>query len=222
MAKKGKATSRQLVKQLDGGSGQVSFSQGTISTTTIHGEGWELIPQVTQTNYPCFVNRTYIDLAGLSRQDLTLFYQSFDIQKDKMPIIIDDVQRVFEYDIISTRRLTDEELSEMYINPPGFLPNSLDLMQCTFGLRSSYANNEQITGTMQKLSEDTFGTGDPNAMDKLHWTRIYLLEPSKNLPDSMYVLFFPTNLVVQGISAKEDDLVWMERLRRSYVLRGEV
>jgi hypothetical protein len=222
MAKKVKAKARQLVKQLDGGAGLVIFSQGIINSTSMTGEGWERITQVTPSNYPCFVNRTYIDLAGLSRQDLTLFYQSFDIQKDKMPVIANNVVRVFEYDIISTRRLTDEELSEVYTKPPGFLPNSLDLMQCTFGLRSSYGLNTTIASTVVKLSEDTFGTGEPNAMDKLHWTRIYLLEPDQPLPDQMYVQIFPTNLVVQGISSEEDDLVWMERLRRSYVLQEAI
>ena len=222
MAKKVKAKARQLVKQLGQGSGLVNFSQGIITGTTMIGEGWERIPQAAPTNYPCFVNRTYIDLAGLSRQDLTLFYQSFDIQKDKMPVILDDVQRVFEYDIISTRRLTNQELSEIYTNPPGFLGSTLDLMECTFGLRSSYGLNAQIDGTVVKLSEDTFGTGEPNAMDKLHWTRIYLLEPDAALPNQMFILIFPTNLVVQGISSEEDDLVWMERLRRSYVLQEAI
>jgi len=218
---KSKATARQLSKQVGGLTGLVTFSGGTISTTNITGEGWVRIPQTDATNKPCFVNRQYIDLAGLTAQELTVFYQSFDIQKDKMPVSL-TAARIFEYDIITTRKLTDSELSEMYTNPPSFLPNTLDLMECTFGLRTSYAQNTTIPFTYIQLSEDTFGAGRPNAMDKLHWTRVILLEPTTADPPALDVSTFPTNLLVQTITAEEPDLVWMERLRRSYVLQGEI
>jgi len=216
-----KATARQLSKQIGLLSGSVTYSGGIISTTTISGEGWVRVPQTDETNRPCFVNRQYIDLAGLTAQELTVFYQSFDIQKDKMPVSL-TAARIFEYDIVSTRKLQDSELAEMTTSPPSFLPNTLDLMECTFGLRTSYALNTTIAFTFVKMSEDTFGAGRPNAMDKLHWTRVILLEPPIADPPSMDVSVYPTNLLVQTITAEEPDLVWMERLRRSYVLQGEV
>jgi len=56
------------------------------------------------------------------------------------------------------------------------------------------------------------------AMDKLHWTRLIVYLAGATTAN---VLASPTNLVVSAVTAKEKDLVWMERLRRSYVLQDQ-
>jgi len=57
-------------------------------------------------------------------------------------------------------------------------------------------------------------------MDKLHWTRMILvtLEPAPGAE----LFVYPTNLIVAALTMQEKDLVWLERLRRSYVLQGAV
>jgi len=212
-----KAKSRQLHKQIAGTDGVFTFTQGIVSNFVINGEGWEYVPQSFPTNAPCLVNRQYIDLQGLSLQELTLFFQSFDIQKDKMPVG-SNTSRIFEYDIITTRAITDDELSTILLNPPSFIGNTVDLMTCTFGLRKSYGQNTTIPFTFVGLSEDTFGSGRPNATDRLHWTRVLLFEAATAEPPEIVVSIYPTNLVVQAISAEEKTYIYLERLRRSYEL----
>jgi len=107
--------------------------------------------------------------------------------------------------------------------PPGFIENTTDLMEVIYGERTTFAQNNNILGLAGALyvtiDKETFGSGNPTASDKLHWTRVYWL----NGFGSTEVIHLPaTNMIVQALTVQEKDLVWMERLRRSYVLQGEL
>jgi len=200
----------QLYKQVPGSTLTVFESIGDSTTTN----GW------TALNTFDMVYRSYIDLAGWSKQELTTFTQGVDIQKSDIPVLapppaVADV--VWEYDFLTTRRLTDVELGLIGFGlTPGFLPSTVDLMEVIYGERMQYARNTQIPQTLIQISGETFGSGNPTATDKLHWTRYIRLGHSVPT-DSIDV--FPTNIVVQAMTVEEKDLVWMERLRRSYVLQ---
>jgi len=127
---------------------------------------------------------------------------------------------VYEFDILSTRQLTDTEcnVADGTHFAPGFLPSSVDLMEVIYGERMEYAVNGQIGFTYVQTSAETFGSGNPTAMDKLHWTRIFVFFNNQGL-DSVTIM--PSNLIVQALTVEEKDLVWMERLRRSYVLQDQ-
>jgi len=170
--------------------------------------------------YHHFVYRTYIDLAAWTREELTFFTQGVDIQKPLIPVFIGVVPNLFEFDYITTRRITDDELTSIGTNAsvPAFSANTLDLMQMIYGEASIYAINAQVAGTYVKVSEGQFGSGNPMATDKLHWTR-HIIVPAA-APDSK-IQIYPTNLIVQALTVEEKDLVWMERLRRSYVLQDQ-
>jgi len=200
----------QLYKQVPGGTLTVFESIGDSTTTN----GW------TALNTFDMVYRSYIDLAGWSKQELTTFTQGVDIQKSDIPVLAPPpaaTDIVWEYDFLTTRRLTDLEVSAIGFGlTPGFLPSTVDLMEVIYGERMQYARNTQIPQTLIQISGETFGSGNPTATDKLHWTRYIRLGHSVPT-DSIDV--YPTNLVVQAMTVEEKDLVWMERLRRSYVLQ---
>jgi len=199
----------QLYKQVEGS----GFTYGD-STTGLATRGWEALSDSE------FVKRTYIDLSGWSTQELTTFTQGIDIQKSVIPLKgLGAFSTVWEFDFITTRVLTDAELTGFFVNGniPGFLPSTVDLMEVIYGERMQYGINGTIPNTFVQISGDTFGSGNPTAMDKLHWTRYYFLGYGA-AGDTLGV--FPTNLIVQAMTVEEKDLVWMERLRRSYVLQG--
>jgi hypothetical protein len=212
---KGEPKAHQLFKQLEGtGVSIINAASGEGGVTTSE---WEIIS--IDESVTIVVNRTYIDLQGWTVQDLTTFTQGVDIQKQLIPFKVQSStsQNVLEVDYITTRRLTNTELSDIN-NSPGFFNNTVDLMQVIYGERMLYAENATIPGTYVQISGDTFGSGNPTAMDKLHWTRLFAI----NLPgDGDFVSISAANLVVQAMTAKEKDLVWMERLRRSYVLQDQ-
>jgi len=97
------------------------------------------------------------------------------------------------------------------------LESTVDLMEVVYGERMEYAVNAAIPNTYVQISGETFGSGNPIATNKLHWTRLAIF--SSPAASDIGALF-ATNLVVQVISTEEKELVWMERLRRSYVLQG--
>jgi hypothetical protein len=203
------AKSHQLYKQVDEAAG---IYRDVEPYSNVQG-GWVIV-QDDATAFT-IAHREYIDLSGWSREDLTMFVRGVDIQKSQIPF--GNAPITHEYDILSTRRLTDAELGNN-VSLPGFLPNTCDLMNIIYGERMTYASNAQIPGTFVQVSGDTFGSGNPTAMDKLHWTRLII---SQNMPSGGLIAVHPTNLVVQAITLEEKDLVYIERLRRSYVLQDE-
>jgi len=104
---------------------------------------------------------------------------------------------------------------------PLFLPgpSTLDQQMIVYGQSRTYSENLQIPGTYITTDTATFGSGNPIATSKLHWTRLIVFR-SGGIPTLLEL--YPANLIIQGITAKEKDLVWIERLRRSNVLQGEL
>jgi len=209
------AKAHQLVKQCP--QAIVAYSEEYPSIpSTVTGEGWDIEQNSATFGYAYW--RGYIDLSGFRNQDLTLFTQAIDIQKSYMsrndgaPTSLPVVK---ELDVISTRRLTTAEITALG-TAPGYLGNTVDLQNVIYGLRRTLVENLQIPKEYQTADVETWGSGNATAMDKLHWTRIIeftIVGPAANL----YI--YPTNLLVAALTMKEKDLVWMERMRRSYVLQ---
>jgi len=226
MAKEKEPVAHQLYKQL----GAVTFTAGptfspgaaATDILALNFSGWEVLTDplaITRV----LANRQYIDLAGWTEQQLTTFVQGVDFQKQQLPIPIPSggISNLWEFDFLTTRRLTDDELTSWGTNSaiPGFLPSTCDLMEVIYGERMSYGENGTIPLTYIQVGGETFGSGNPTAMDKLHWTRLYIM-PS--VTPGTLIIIPSTNLIVQALTVEEKDLVWMERLRRSYVLQGEL
>jgi len=214
MAKEKEPKAHQLYKQIPQ-TNVVYHSAGSIVTN-----GWEIVTDTASHIDIAF--RSYIDLSGWSKQDLTTFVQGIDIQKQMIPLKTAGAAgmlKIYEFDFITTRRLTNAELSPTNLfDLPGFLKNTVDLMEVIYGERMEYGSNLQIPGSYVQISAETFGSGNPTAMDKLHWTRLLVFDtPQEGETGGI----FATNLIVSALTVEEKDLVWMERLRRSYVLQDQ-
>jgi len=212
MAKKPKA--HQLYKQIE--EGVLAVINASAGTGTISNQ-WDLI--LLDANVAIIAYQTYIDLAGWSIQELTTFTQGVDIQKQQIPLKVaasGSALSIWEYDFITTRTLTTNELLAL-ANLPGFSGSTCSLQEVIYGERMMYGVNATIPDNYIQISGKTFGSGNPTAMDKLHWTRLLIIDTPG---DGEQVAIFPTNLVVQAMTVEEKDLVWMERLRRSFVTQG--
>jgi len=215
-------TPHQLTKQIPGSDIAITVDGSGFLESVTPTNGWEAVVQGIGS--AAVVYREYIDLAGWSKEELTTFIQGVDIQKMRTPLSSTtggaaDFPIVWEYDIISTRRI---QLSEIQYFPmvPGFLgpQTKLDLMEVVYGQSRTYATNATIPLTYVTTDTATFGSGDAVATDKLHWTRIIVFSTAGVAGD---LDIYPTNLVIAATTAREKDLVWMERLRRSYVLQDQ-
>jgi len=220
MAKEKEPKAHQLYKQMGYGTIQYgdTITPGEASTDTAIGAGWEILTDPTALFHHA-VNRQYIDLSAWAIQELTTFTQGIDIQNQFLPQYTGVIPNVWIVDYISTRRLTDDELTKLGTNGslPGFAGNTGDLMEIIYGQSIQLAVNAQVSLTYVQVGGSPFGSGNPTAMNKMHWTRHIICPgaaPGANL------ILYPTNLIVQALTVEEKDLVWMERLRRSYVLQN--
>jgi hypothetical protein len=211
-------TPRQLLKQVDGTDASIEVDGSGFLTAVTATNGWETIVQGIVSG--AAVHRTYIDLQGYTMEDLTFFTQGVDIQKMRTPLgsPANNFPLVWEYDILSTRALNLEEMA-FFPTVPGFLPgpSTLDQQMIVYGQSRTYAENAQIPGTYVTTDTATFGSGNPIATSKLHWTRLFVFSTG-GVPGQLSI--YPSNLLIQGTTAREKDLIWVERLRRSNVLQG--
>lgn len=222
MPKEKEPKAHQLYKQI--GLATITFGSliepGETSTDTVVGTGWEILTDPTATVHHA-VNRSYIDLAGWSREQLTTFTTGIDIQNELVANYVGVVPNLWIIDYISTRRLTDTELTRFGTNAslPGFAENTGDLMEIIYGRTQQLSVNAQISLTYVQVSGSTFGSGNPTAMNRMHWTR-HVITPGA--AEDSHAIIYPANLIVQALTVEEKDLVWIERLRRSYVQQGEI
>jgi len=215
MAKKElEAKVHQLSKQVP--KAEITLSTDYPSTpSTVTGEGWgvhDLSATFTIASW-----QGYIDLEGWSVQDLTTFISNVDVQKAYLTRnsgLAGTCPVVKELDIVSTRKLTVAEITQLG-STVGYLGSSMDLMEVIFGLRRTLVENAQIPGEFQIADVAGWGSNRPTAMSKLHWTRI--IECEQTAPTQIVV--YPTNLIVMAVTAQEGTTVYLERLRRSYVLQ---
>ena len=214
-------TPRQLLKQLDGGTVAVTITSDPFAPTiAVGGDNWQSIPQTIGSQI-VIANRTYIDLAGYTQDELTTFVQSAAIQEEGLPAYSTaagtiPVQLVFIYDFITSRRITTAELSNIGTIVPGFINSTVDLQEMIYGQHKQHASNAQVGGTYITVNADSLGSGNPSASDRLHWTRVLFCHPTGGLDDNAVVGCKPANLVCQAVTGKESDLVYIERLRRAY------
>jgi len=203
----------QLTKQVEGTTVETTVDGSGFLETITASNNWSTVVQGIGTG--AVIRRTYIDLAGWTAEELTTFVQGVDVQKMRTPLGTAQPV-VWEYDYLTTRKIRDDEIP-FFPMVPGFLggPSTLDLIECVYAQSRQYAQNAQIPMTYVTVDNATFGTGDAVATDKLHWTRLIVF---MNVGAGTLTIY-PANLVISATTAREKDLVWMERLRRSYVLQ---
>jgi hypothetical protein len=209
-------TQRKLIKQV--GATNLGFNYDSL-TDAYATNGWSVVWNTA----PYVINRTYVDLAGYTLQDLTTFIQGVDFQVETLiRSLSTGIPEVTWLDILSTRRLSDAELSNWAIpgvtgDVPGFLDSTVDLQEVIYGERTTLAQNSNIPSLVGAkyvvLDRETFGSGNASAADRLHWSRVYWFNGSG--PNEV-IMIPAANLVSQAVTVKEKDLIYIERLRRAY------
>jgi len=181
------------------------------SSIATSGTGWHTLANQVS------VARTFIDLAGYRREDLTLFLQSARVQ-DGMPFYAVGSPEGFCIDLITTERVSDTEILTV-LNAPGgnarqfgYFASTIPQQDIAYGMHRQFG---MTTGTQVPVavvvSSQSFGTCSSTAGTRLYITRlVYNATPTTTLsvPQS--------NWVVAGVVAKEPELEHLMRLSRSY------
>jgi hypothetical protein len=168
-----------------------------------------------------FINDTYYDLAGLSMDAKTLFFEAAGMQ-EPYPIArvggaITAGDSAGIMDIMTTSPLTDAELTQMliYANLDG---SQLSFEQTVyFRYRIMSFNVDNLAGGyMVTTSDNQLGSLEPTASDRIYCYRVVAMGP--NNADGTY-LTAAARYLLKATAKEEPEFEYLMRLKRSYDLQ---
>jgi hypothetical protein len=184
---------------------------------TVSGSGWETLDNAAT---PTFTARRYYDLSGYNKDSLTTFIQGVDIQEGYPPFGNSGYVIV---DMITTEYVDDATLLAAYKyttgdgDLPGFPRSVYDMQQVIYGRVRTFTTNS-AWGDSEVQGVSMFGTCAATTADKVHITRVVFVAPgtAETVGSSSHIP--PSNYVTAIIVAKEDDLPYLMRQKRSFEL----
>jgi len=179
--------------------------------------GWEQTAPGAQT----FVARTYFDLAGISMDDKTLFFEAAGIQESLNPGTSPSApgNGAVLVDILSNKPLTNDEAiaSILYGNMIGTPSANLTFDQ-TIYMRHRTFNTDLDNasgGYMITLVDNQLGSMSPTAGDRIYVTRV----ASFGGADGAYNVY-PVRYLLRASAKEEPEFEYLMRLKRSYELQN--
>jgi len=185
---------------------------------TLTGSGWEVLSDGAPAPHgtPTYVNRSYYDLSGYNMNEITSFIQGVDIQEG---FGTRGTVACYIVDLITTDYLENQDLIDAYVyttgdgDLPGFPLSDYDMLQVIYG-RARCFTTDTSWGDLVVQSIARFGTGVATSAQKLYITRVvYPLNSSAQL---QHLHVPPCNYVCSAVMAKEKDLPYLMRQKRSY------
>ena len=209
-----------------------------ITTWNLDGRsGWQ--PLGGSTMNQKWYHRTDIDLSGYALQDMTFFPTGVGVQDPGLYKAFFQAPDIEGFTLQVLDIITSIALSEFQINQltslqldgiaMGMLGSSSDFETIILGSYRAFtfdSNLKSMQGVCSLLRSQRFGSGEPNASDRLFSYRIIQWENQPDLPNP----FLPNDQIVipaarhllNGEFVEEDDLVYMQRLKRSVELARDV
>jgi len=217
------------------------------SYTVAGGGGWKLVTAFDSEGNATrwAVWRGYFDLSGIVEQQETLWTVNpmFQEGADWNYTTTDPIGALVIYDLITQEYITDATFNGVLPNSgmwiaPGMMSTSDDslgpntgapyeLQDVHFGTsRTKQLGSLTTLGVSPYLPSTTnvssWGVGSATAGQKLYITRAIHLESAMGTEPGNEIISPPTAVVVPVLIAKETDLRYIERLRRSYVVQATV
>lgn len=189
------------------------------------GGGWEIVVNDIGTNYAVW--RGYFDNSGINSEQLTTFVAGAGWQEADEWIMGDPASfsrpRIKTWDIISKDIISDEALNQHgagVASPmwfaPGFSGSNYNLEEIFAARYRHFDFSTTIQAGFNQGYEQLWGAGDATAGSRIYITRIILLTGLAVYGLDALVAP-PQDVLVPATLANEKDLVYIERLRRSYV-----
>ena len=191
---------------------------GPVYTINADVFGWEQIAPGAQ----FFVARTYFDLAGLTMDDKTLFFEAAGVQDvsnpTSVPAAAGNIAAVI--DILSNKPLTNTEALNAIVSGNMVSTASANLtFDQTIYMRYRIFNTDldNAAGTyMITLTDNQLGSMSPTASDRVYVTRIVSIAGG----DASYDIQ-PVRYVLRATAKEEPEFEYLMRLKRSYELQQE-
>jgi hypothetical protein len=184
---------------------------------TLEGQiGWRQIG----TNF--FVFETYYDLAGMSQEEKTLFFDAATVQDVTNPAQVNGVagDLLGITDLMTSSPLSDDALTQFTL-----FGNMVQSKFPSFD-QVIYARNQifvvdldfAASGYFNLLSSNQLGSMQPTASDRIYVYRVVAID-TDNTATSYTVL--PARFLLQATAKEEPEYQYLTRLMRSYNLQNE-
>jgi hypothetical protein len=185
--------------------------------------GWEIA------SFNTLYHETQIDLSGYAAKSLTYFPEAVGIQDPGTYLSRGGPGATYTalqvLDIITSVPMNIQEIADAQINVvgPGMLGSTREAETILMGQFRFFTPNTFLTypNYVQLERSQTFGSGDPTAADKLFCYRIVSVI-SDDLGDGALAIIPAARQILNGYMDEETELVYMQRLKRSYELANQV
>jgi hypothetical protein len=182
------------------------------------GTNWEAISAHN------FLSEEILDIAGLSKQELTLFFGAQGLQRP-LPYTTDIVVNplggagLIDIFIASDVPLTNPQgIAPPSVSFTAGFPTSADEARNTkFARGRAVVQSTSAPITMVESDTWDFGSNSPTASDKLYLYRWILITSVAGIAVNGNFIFVPdVRYIANGVATKEKELVHINRLRNSY------
>ena len=195
----------------------VAMAEGEYTLVANNSDMWR---QITPASGQ-FVSETYFDLAGMTIDDETLFFDGAAIQEVMSPIAPGIAgNSVFVVDLMTTKPISDTtlQLYQSYGNMLG--PGDLTFDQVIYGrIRFMNIDLDNAAGAvMITVSDNQTGSLEPTASDRIYCYR-YVSFPQSNSDGDYFVT--GARYLLRATAKEEPEYQYLMRLKRSYELQNE-
>ena len=188
--------------------------------------GWSVIDGAVS----ILSHETQIDLSGYAMDSLTFFPRAVGIQDPGIYTFTNTagdptVDSLQVLDIVTTVPMDINRVSNAMIANvgPGMIESPYDFTPIMFGLYRFFTSNTQIAypDYMQLERSQRFDSGEATAADKLYCYRIVQMIATE-LNNTSKIFIPASRQLIGGVLGEESDLVYMQRLKRSYELANQI
>lgn len=177
-----------------------------------------------------FVSENYFDLAGMTMDDKTLFFEAAGVQTVLAPLAnnVGTGDSAIIMDIMCTRQITDAQLiaTLLYGNMAGNQGVSGSQGPLSFD-ETVYARTQMFVrhvdtaawGYLTLTDENFFGSMEPTASDRIYSYRLVFLSALTGATNTTEVTIAPARHLLKSTAREESDHKYMMRLMRSYQLQ---
>ena len=209
------------MKLLNKGLGQVIFSisGGAIVATSVTN-----ITQLSSSpTASLYVQESYFDIAGMTQQEKTLFFETVSIQSAYNPSLEGGHtgDGLIEQIVLTTSPIPQDKLQLEFVFGAGLPASVTDWSQLVYYRNRSFTQTVDMAGfaILPTNSQNNMGSAYPTASDRVYVYRFLyatVVSPSAQFTS----LLMPGCQVVLGATAKEEpDFQYINRLMRSYELQ---
>jgi len=196
------------------------------------GANWGTLNGWQQLSSTVLAHETEIDLSGYTRDSLTFFPTGVGLQDPGIYTFSPFLDPAFPLkalqvlDIVTSIPMNLlEAATTMQANnaAPGMIGSVSQFESILFGAYRWFTPNSQVNypNYMSLERSERFDSGEPSASEKLYCYRIVQMIQQDLVVDN-FIQIPAARQLIAGIIGAESDLVYMQRLKRSYELANQV